>query len=143
MIPISIRASGAPWLADALLARRVAPADVAPDIRVRTSAEPALALIGGSGDPRHPAERAQPAVVRTFELARMGSLTAGHGRSKASGAQQQLLHDVFRLLLVCTYAIVLENGAGGNIRLSMAVAEPSPETAEANVRACVVAGERR
>ena len=85
-----------------------ATADIAPDVLARSVTDEVLAIVRAdrdiaSGHPQKVAQLVETKVLPHFNFSRMTQLAVGRNWRQATSAQQKVLIDEFRTLLVRTY----------------------------------------
>ena len=92
----------------AMAAATSAAADIAPDALARSVTDEVLAIVRAdkdiaSGNPQKVAQLVETKVLPHFNFSRMTQLAVGRNWRQATPAQQKVLTDEFRTLLVRTY----------------------------------------
>ena len=92
----------------AIVAATSSAADIAPDALARSVTDEVLAIVRtdkdiASGNPQKVAQLVETRVLPHFNFSRMTQLAVGRNWRQATAAQQKVLTDEFRTLLVRTY----------------------------------------
>ena len=92
----------------AMAAATSSAADIAPDALARSVTDEVLAIVRtdrdiASGNPQKVAQLVETKVLPHFNFSRMTQLAVGRNWKQATAAQQKVLTDEFRTLLVRTY----------------------------------------